>query len=131
MKWNTNLARIYNDGIVGECPYCKSTNTDYMFYGKQNGRSYLEIWCNACAERIHVDCGKIPPNRKHEYFDTMKNESNLFNTDMSSIEATSAYFVAIENRTEKECEEIHAQFSTVMIEITKKELEIAQQGCLC
>jgi len=31
MKWIKNVMRIYDDGIVGSCPYCGSDETDYMF----------------------------------------------------------------------------------------------------
>ena len=64
MKWNDNLVQISKDGTVGDCPYCKSSNTDYVFWENKNGRGSLNIWCNSCGERIHVDCSSVPENRK-------------------------------------------------------------------
>ncbi|MCL2057872.1 MAG: hypothetical protein FWH01_02275 [Oscillospiraceae bacterium] len=66
MKWNNNLSILIKEGIVGECPFCKSNNTDYTYIKKKSGRACLDIWCNDCSESEHVDCGSIPPNRKYK-----------------------------------------------------------------
>ena len=69
MKWRDNMINIHEKGIVGNCPYCKSSDTDYIFWENGNERGSLNIWCNSCNERIHVDCGNIPQNRKRMKLD--------------------------------------------------------------
>ena len=64
MKWRDNMISVHEKGIVGNCPYCKSSDTDYIFWENDNERGSLNIWCNSCNERVHVDCGSIPQNRK-------------------------------------------------------------------
>ena len=66
MKWLKNLKVFALEGKVGDCPYCRSEDTDYMYYKRTDMRSYLEMWCNSCDERIHIDCGSVPPNRKYK-----------------------------------------------------------------
>ena len=63
-KWFKNLERVQNDGIVGECPSCKSPDTDYMYYIGMNDHFGLDVWCNACGKRIHVDGKGVIVNRK-------------------------------------------------------------------
>ena len=65
MKWNNNLCQIHKNGTVGECPYCGSVNTDYAYAEKEEGRAYLDVWCNSCNEQVHVDCRFVPENLKH------------------------------------------------------------------
>ena len=65
LKWNATLANIIKNGKVGKCPYCKSEDTDYIFWEHDNGRGCLNVWCNTCNERVHADCGSVPKNRKH------------------------------------------------------------------
>jgi len=64
MKWKKNLLSINKYGNVGSCPYCDSDNTDYMYYKFPDGRGCIDVWCNVCNERVHVDCRFIPDNRK-------------------------------------------------------------------
>jgi len=65
MKWLDNLKQIHKNGIVGNCPFCKSSETDYIFLTRKDGRGCLNIWCNACKESVHFDCSGTPENRKH------------------------------------------------------------------
>ena len=64
MKWRDNMVRISLDGIVGKCPHCKSSNTDYVFVEHDDGRGYLSVWCVSCGQQAHIDCCSIPRNRK-------------------------------------------------------------------
>jgi hypothetical protein len=64
MKWVNNLVKISESGEVGECPLCGRSNTDYMYYEHDDGKGYLEVWCNDCGELVHVDCAFVPHDRK-------------------------------------------------------------------
>ena len=64
MKWNNSFLKIYEDGIVGNCPYCGSMDTEYIFWENEDKRGSLNVWCNSCGERVHAYCGHIPQNRK-------------------------------------------------------------------
>ena len=70
MKWLDNIKRIYNDGTVGICPFCKSSETEYIFVEHENGHGYLNICCNSCKEQVHIDCKSIPDNRNCMSLDT-------------------------------------------------------------
>jgi len=63
-KWNSALFSVSKHGIVGNCPSCGSTDTDYEYYKLKSGRGSLDIWCNSCNVRIHADCSLVPEGRK-------------------------------------------------------------------
>ena len=69
MKWIKILpqihAKIQDCGTVGKCPYCDSEDTDYFVSEKENGRGYLDVWCNSCGERVHFDSCYMPEDCKH------------------------------------------------------------------
>ena len=78
MKWRDSIVRISKDGTVGNCPYCKSSDTDYVFVEHEDGRGYLNVWCESCGEQAHIDCCSIPSNRKYISFEdalSLKKES--------------------------------------------------------
>ena len=64
MNWNENLIMLNKSGVVGNCPFCHSDDTDYLYYLRKGGRGSLDLWCNLCKERINVSCIYIPENRK-------------------------------------------------------------------
>ena len=77
MKWIKKISQIHEKGIVGKCPYCNSADTDYMYFDKGDNRSFLHIWCNSCAEQVHVDGGAIPHNRKHMNFERVEEHQRI------------------------------------------------------
>ena len=84
MKWNKSFSQIYENGVVGDCPYCGSADTDYIYWEKKNGRGSLNVWCNSCGECVHADCGFIPKNHKcvnlGEEFEPQRKASTLLRT---------------------------------------------------
>jgi len=64
MKWMDNIKQIINSGTVGDCPYCGSGDTDYVYIKHKNGYAALEVACKSCGEYIHARCKEVPPNRK-------------------------------------------------------------------
>lgn len=61
MKWLKNLERISINGIPGECPYCKSENTDYALNvdDEKTSMGYGSIWCNDCKKAFHISRIKV------------------------------------------------------------------------
>jgi len=59
MNWLNNLKSISLKKISGECPFCKSNNTDYTFTEISNGMGCGTIWCNNCRKAYHISRMKI------------------------------------------------------------------------
>ena len=56
MKWLNNLQNIIDENKPGECPYCKSLNTDYVIniINDKTLMGYGAIWCNDCKKAFHI-----------------------------------------------------------------------------
>ena len=67
-KWIDSLKSISDQGSVGSCPFCGSTNTDYKcsVVIPENRNGYMDIWCNNCKKAFHVSRMQIPKNMKTE-----------------------------------------------------------------
>ena len=74
MKWLDNIKQVGKNGIVGDCPHCGGIDTDYVFVEYDDGRGYLDIWCNSCKDSVHVDCVTIPHDRKWTTAAALKEE---------------------------------------------------------
>ena len=61
MKCLKNLEAIASNKEPGECPICKSKNTDYGFniVVKETNMGYGVIWCNDCNNGYHISRVKI------------------------------------------------------------------------
>lgn len=66
MKWLENLKSIADNGNVGKCPFCGSTDTDYKCtaVSPENGNGYMDIWCNDCKRAFHVSRMQITDGMK-------------------------------------------------------------------
>ena len=63
-RWKRNIYRVFKENNVGECPYCNSKDTDYVFHKHEDGKGNLNVWCNSCSESIHVDLSTVPDDKK-------------------------------------------------------------------
>ena len=57
--------------------------------------------------------------------------TDMFNENMTSIEARMLFYREIEGKTEDEVREIRKAYETAMKSISKKELAKAREGWLC
>ena len=66
MKWLKNLESIALSKEPGECPICKSKNTDYGFtmVVKETNMGFGAIWCNDCHNGYHISRIKIEKDMK-------------------------------------------------------------------
>ena len=45
IKWMKNYISADTNGDSGSCPFCGSTDTDYVIV---QDPSFIEVWCNTC-----------------------------------------------------------------------------------
>ncbi len=64
MKWLKNLESFANKGIVGNCPICKSNNTDYNATKIVDDMGFVIMWCNNCKHSYVISRLKITENMK-------------------------------------------------------------------
>ena len=56
--------------------------------------------------------------------------NSIFNEQMTSNEATLAFFRAVDGKTKAEIEQLKADFSKVLPVITEREFKLAEKGWL-
>lgn len=61
MIWLNNIEKIATSGVAGNCPYCKSENTNYSVKKICGDVGYGDIWCNECKKAYHISRIKITP----------------------------------------------------------------------
>lgn len=78
MKWIKNLESIALNNEAGECPICKSKNTDYGFTVvlAESDMGYGAIWCNDCHNGYHISRCKIENGMKIQNVPTNINFRN-------------------------------------------------------
>ncbi len=56
MKWSKNIRNVAFTKTPGNCPMCKSENTDYAtrITNEKTSKGYGVIWCNDCKNNIHL-----------------------------------------------------------------------------
>lgn len=54
MVWIKNLESLAERKTIGECPYCKSKDTDYTLIGEVGKIGFGVIWCNNCMNAYHI-----------------------------------------------------------------------------
>lgn len=54
MKWLKAIESIVDNGKSGECPYCKSGNTDYSIRPIDSCMATGDIWCSDCKKAYHI-----------------------------------------------------------------------------
>ncbi len=56
MRWLDNIYNALYNGHSGNCPYCKSDNTDYCLQtiSDKMNFGYMTIWCNDCGKAYHI-----------------------------------------------------------------------------
>ena len=59
-----------------------------------------------------------------------KHIDNLFNEEMTSNEARSVFFKALDGKSEEEIEQIKSAYSEVLHKITEREMRLAGEGWL-
>ena len=64
MKWLDNMVTLWEKGMVGKCPYCKSDNTDYNATIIQDDMGFILMWCNDCKKGFNISRAKITSNLK-------------------------------------------------------------------
>jgi len=57
-------------------------------------------------------------------------ETTLFNENMSSLELQTAFFKAVEGKSKKEKEKIHAEYCKMQSKILDREFKLADEGWL-
>lgn len=57
-----------------------------------------------------------------------KHIDNLFNEEMTSSEARSVFFKALEGKSEEEIEQIKIAYSEIIPKIIEKEMRLAEDG---
>lgn len=57
-----------------------------------------------------------------------KHTNNLFNEEMTSNEARSVFFKALEEKGEKEIKKIEIAYSKIIPKIIEKEMRLAEDG---
>lgn len=62
---------------------------------------------------------------------TVNDYSDLFNENMTSLEARTVLFSSVEGKTKEEIDEIFAAYAPVSSAILKHEIEMAMQGWMC
>lgn len=63
--WLNNMKSLLENGKVGQCPFCKSDNTDYNATKlTENNMGYLVMWCNDCKHSHIISRLKITDNMK-------------------------------------------------------------------
>lgn len=67
MKWLNNVSRISSGDEPGECPRCKSMDTDYAYkiLNENTLMGFGVIWCNSCMYGFHMSRVKVEPAHKH------------------------------------------------------------------
>lgn len=59
MKWIKNIESIARTSSPGECPYCKSLETEYSAVPIRDTRGYIVIWCNKCKKACNISRANI------------------------------------------------------------------------
>jgi hypothetical protein len=59
-RWFKNLSHLSIHGNPGNCPSCRSSDTDYTHVLCEGDNIFLEMWCNACGRGEQV-CGRGTP----------------------------------------------------------------------
>lgn len=54
MVWLKNLENLAETKTIGECPYCKSKDTDYTLIGDVGKMGFGVIWSNNCMNAYHI-----------------------------------------------------------------------------
>lgn len=57
-KWAKHFIDADKIGITGICPYCNSSETDYVIV--QNP-AFIEVWCNTCGKFESMTYRGTPP----------------------------------------------------------------------
>lgn len=64
MKWLKNLENFAKRGTVGQCPVCKSENTDYNATKVVDDMGFAVMWCNDCKHSHIISRLKVTEDMK-------------------------------------------------------------------
>ncbi len=66
-KWIKCIKNMTANSTPGECPCCKSKNTDFRYTAVMNdGYGYCDIWCNDCKHAFHISRIKVPADAENK-----------------------------------------------------------------
>lgn len=66
MKWLKNLESLAQNKDAGQCPYCRSSHTDYLYtiVDVKSRMGCVDIWCTECLKAFHISRVQIPVGAK-------------------------------------------------------------------
>ncbi|MDP9700367.1 hypothetical protein J2T16_003272 [Paenibacillus intestini] len=70
IRVNTEIIDNYNNISNIKCPNCKMAEINYQYVGDTSSRvGFLDLWCNACLQGIHISRTKVPEHISMISFD--------------------------------------------------------------